>query len=44
MKINFRNSQGGEVIDAKNALNNGTLFTIFLLGQENVKPIPLPSH
>ena len=44
MKSNYRNSQGGEVIDVKNALNKGTLFTVIFPGQESVKPVSLPSH
>ena len=33
-----------EVMDVKNTLSQGILFTVFLLGQEIVKPVSLPSH
>jgi hypothetical protein len=33
-----------EVMDVKNTLSKGILFTVFLLGQEIVKPVSLPSY
>ena len=33
-----------EVMDVKNTLSKGTLFTVFLPDQESVKPLPPPSH
>jgi hypothetical protein len=33
-----------EVMDVKNTLSKGILFTVFLLGQEIVKTVSQPSH
>jgi hypothetical protein len=33
-----------EVMDVKNNLSKVILFTVFLPGQEIVKPVSLPSH
>jgi two-component system, NtrC family, sensor histidine kinase PilS len=37
-------NRNGGVMDVKSTLGKGTLFTVFLPDQENVKPVSLPSH